>query len=508
MTFRRGTLYTARFEPGGRNVIYSARWQSEASAMFSVRPNSPESQAIGQSDALVQAISKDQQAAVLLKPRLMSGRIAGTLATMALGGGGAKELLSRVMAADFAPDGRIVAAEYTGDTTRVHLPVGNVVYQTSDLLTSLRVSRGGLIAVTSIGQVIILDSVGTVKVSIDAANITGTAWHPDREELWYSTSEGRGAGSIVAVDPNGTRRTVWHGRAMALQDIASDGTALAIATDTQGGVLVQQNGSSDAKDMAWLDRSTALAVSPAGDALLLTEGGDSGGGVYMRRLDGSPAVRLGEGVGLSWSPKGDRVLIAKGQHQYEIVPVGAGVSRTINHPDIWSFFGWFSPDGSRLLVNGRIKDDPYRFWWMDESGATTEAGPAGVDHWAGQVPLSNDGRLIAVFKSGQSMARTVVVYPLDGGAPVPVAGMNPDEAVIRFSDDDRHLLVYNRDQLPARISKLDYRTGTRTVWREFAPADAAGIAGFESIAMTPSGSVVAYNYTRSLGTAFLVTGLK
>jgi len=39
----------------------------------------------------------------------------------------------------------------------------------------------------------------------------------------------------------------------------------------------------------------------------------------------------------------------------------------------------------------------------------------------------------------------------------------------------------------ARISKLDYRTGARTLWREFGPTDAAGIAGFDSIAMTPSG---------------------
>jgi hypothetical protein len=145
---------------------------------------------------------------------------------------------------------------------------------------------------------------------------------------------------------------------------------------------------------------------------------------------------------------------------------------------------------------------------MDESGATTDAGPPGIDHWAGQVPLSNDGRLIAGFKSGQNMSRTVAVYPVDGGAPIPVAGMNPDEVVIRFSDDDRHLLVYDRDRLPARIFKLDYRTGTRTLWREFAPADAAGIAGFPLVAMTPNGSVVAYTYSRSLGTAFLVTGLK
>ena len=508
LTFRRGTVQSARFEPGSQNVIYSARWQSEPLAVFSVRPNSPESQIIGQSEALVMAISSNQQAAVLLRPRLQSGSISGTLATMALGGGGVKEVLAGVMAADFTADGRLVAAEFTGDTGKVHFPAGHVIFQSGDMPVGLRVSRGGLIAIISRFDLKVLDAAGTVKTSLAVPNITGIAWRPDREELWYSINEGRGAGSIVALSPDGSRRSVWHGRAMDLQDIASDGGVLAIATERQGGVLVQQDGSDAARDLGWLDASIGLAISPAGDALLLTEAGDSGKGVYMRKLDGSPAVKLGEGWGLAWSPGGDRVLISVAPDKHEIVPVGAGASRSIDHRDVWSIFAWFSPDGRRLLVNGRVNDGPYRFWWMDESGATTEAGPAGIDHWAGQVPLSNDGTLIAGFKSGQSMAKTVQVYPADGGNPTPVMGLDHDEAVIRFSADDRHLLVYNRDRLPARIFQLDYRTGARTLWREFAPADAAGIDGFGMIAMTPSGSVVAYNYVRSLGTVFTVSGLK
>jgi hypothetical protein len=63
----------------------------------------------------------------------------------------------------------------------------------------------------------------------------------------------------------------------------------------------------------------------------------------------------------------------------------------------------------------------------------------------------------------------VAVYPLDGGEPIPVKGLEPSEVAIRFAQGDRHLLVYDRDRLPARIFKLDYRTGERTLWRQFAP---------------------------------------
>jgi hypothetical protein len=126
---------------------------------------------------------------------------------------------------------------------------------------------------------------------------------------------------------------------------------------------------------------------------------------YLRKLDGSPAVRLGEGTGRAFSPDGQRVLGMTDVHTSQLVPVGAGTTKVISHLDIWSYFQWFHPDGQRVLLNGRLRDQPYRFWFMDESGKLTEAGPPGLDHWAGQDPLSNDGRLLAAFKSGQNTAK-------------------------------------------------------------------------------------------------------
>ena len=86
--------------------------------------------------------------------------------------------------------------------------------------------------------------------------------------------------------------------------------------------------------------------------------------------------------------------------------------------------------------------------------------------------------------------------------------MRPDEVAIRFAAGDRPLYVYDRDRLPAQIFKLDYRTGQRTLFKEFAPADPAGIASFGWVVMTPDGRVVAYNYTRALGTVYQISGLK
>jgi serine/threonine protein kinase len=511
ITFRRGTTHTARFEPGTKNVVYSARWQGDPPAMYSVRANSPESQPVGESDTIVLAISSAQQAAVLRSPRLMSGRIGGTLAVMPLGGGGARDLATRIMAADFTADGQLAAAEYTGDLNRIHLPVGKVLYETtSGPVTDLRCEpHGGRIALTTFDDIRVIDAGGVLLHTLKVTGVTGIDWSPDGKELWYSQVDGPGQTTIVASRLDGAPgRRVWRGRRVALQDIAADGTLLVVEEQLQDGVFVQRDGSATAVDLSWLDGTHASAISPSGDALLFSETGDAGGGFYIRKLDGSPAVRLGGGFAMDIAPAGDRVLASKDLHTHTVVPTGAGTPRDFPHPEVWSFFAWFHPDGRRLFVNGRIKDAPYRFWWMDDSGKFTEAGPSGLDHWAGQVPLSNDGRLLAAFKSGQGMTHTVAIYPLDGGSAFPIAGMRPDEVAIRFAAGDRHLFVYDRDRLPAQIFKLDYRTGQRTLFKEFAPADPAGITSFRWIVMTPDGRVVAYNYRRAMGTVYQISGLK
>jgi hypothetical protein len=79
--------------------------------------------------------------------------------------------------------------------------------------------------------------------------------------------------------------------------------------------------------------------------------------------------------------------------------------------------------------------------------------------------------------------------------------------VIRFAQGDREVFVFNREGLPARVFRVDYRTGARRLWREFTPADPAGIAGIPSIAMTADGQIIAFNYWRVLNTLYEVGGL-
>jgi hypothetical protein len=101
----------------------------------------------------------------------------------------------------------------------------------------------------------------------------------------------------------------------------------------------------------------------------------------------------------------------------------------------------------------------------------------------------------------------MTVHALDGSESIPVRGKDPGEAVIRFAEGDREIFVYRREGLPARVFRLDYRTGARQLWREFQPGDPAGIGGIPGIAMTADGKIMAFNYRRFLSTLYEVGGL-
>ena len=94
---------------------------------------------------------------------------------------------------------------------------------------------------------------------------------------------------------------------------------------------------------------------------------------------------------------------AAGSHAQALVmePVGPGTPRELPHPDLYSVWGWFLPEGG-ILINGRGRNNVWRFYLMDKSGHATPIGPDAMDHWAGQQVASGDGSMVAGFPSGQN----------------------------------------------------------------------------------------------------------
>jgi hypothetical protein len=271
--------------------------------------------------------------------------------------------------------------------------------------------------------------------------------------------------------------------------------------------MARPPGSASEIDFSWLDGSEAADISRDGRTLLFNETAAGGGetqSFYVRGMDGSPAIRLGEGSATTLSGDGRLVLaqsVVGPRNEVLIVPTGAGESRRVSLPGIErGVWFWFTPDGRRIVFTAS-KSGALRIFIMDlEGGRPRPITPDGVTNYSWQQCLSPDGRFVAGSNRW--------VYPVDGGESRAVPGIEPWEALMSWTADSRALYVLQREGLPARVHRVDIATGRRELWKELMPADPAGIDGIPALKMTPDGRAYAYNFTRVLADLYLVEGLK
>jgi len=526
LTFRRGVVTGARFTPDGRSIVYSARWGGGQSEIYSVRPASPESRSLELHGATVLAVSSNEELALQLRPKLWSGFLHGTLARVPFGGGVPREVMDNVQDADWAPDGGSLAALRFGLSAAVRwvveLPPGKTLYEDpSGPVIGVRISpdgrgialaEGGFLGLPT--AIRFVDRNGKSRVLAEAA-VSGIAWSPGGGEIWFSQNDGVGSSSLWAVDLSGRKRLLLrHAGAMILRDISRDGAVLASFGHPQMSVMFKSPEEATERDLSWLDGSQAEAISEDGRTLLLNEtgvGAGPGGAFYLRSTDGSPAVRLGEGVANALSADGKWVTARPREFRDRVmvVPTGAGQTRTIPLPypaDQW----WFFPDGKRLLVNGVLPGSHapgISSIGLDGRGLTRIA-PDGWDSFFGEVPISPDGKWIDCQSGGLDNV-SLRLYPSDGSlAYRTVPGFEPDDVVIRWTPDGRSLYVFKRNELPARVLRLDIETGKRTPLFALMPADGAGVTRIPIVVITPDARAYAYNVTRELSDLYLVGGLK
>ena len=77
LTFRQGTIRSARFSPDGQTVVYAAAWAGQPIEVFTVRPGAPESRPLGLTGANVRAVWPSGELAVLIRTAYM-GLFPGT----------------------------------------------------------------------------------------------------------------------------------------------------------------------------------------------------------------------------------------------------------------------------------------------------------------------------------------------------------------------------------------------------------------------------------------------
>jgi serine/threonine protein kinase len=515
LTYRRGFISNARFAPDGQTILYSADWDGASSRIFSTRSGGRESTALPLPSASLLAVSSRGEMAILLEPKIdynLYFRL-GTLALVPLSGGSPREVLREVRSADWGPDGKDLAVVRQAEARqRLEYPPGRTVYESPAWIASVRVSpRGDRIAFYE-GlpfkgySLSVVDSqsrkavLGPVRPDFWAS-----AWSPDGEEIWFPESiSGTGVETpIMAADLSGRQRLLERGPLTAdLNDVSRDGRALITLFDWQEWTRGSLSGHKTESRLVGRMDLRLVDLSEDGKLLVLREVLFQGTqGVWIAKGDGSPPIRLGDGLAHALSPDGAWVLASSQEGKLLAQPTAAGGPRSVSEGFFESirWASWFR-DGKRVLVWGQAKGGKSGIFVVDpDAHEPRRVAPEGYELVAGGNALSPDGLLVVA----RSPENQIVLCPVDGGQPRPVPGLAGLFVPVQWAADGKGFYVFRMGEIPARVEKIDVASGRATLWKELAPPDIAGVS-VRAVAMTPDGKYYAYSCQQYLNTLYLV----
>jgi Tol biopolymer transport system component len=511
LTYRRGSILSARFSPDGKSIVFAAAWDGQPMELYTTRPESPESRSLGLSHASLLSVSSTGDLAVALGWRQVVGwESLGTLARVPLEGGAPREILENVMSADWSPDGKELAVVRDAGVARhLEYPIGKRLYETASWMSSPRVSPDGkLVAIIdnpqrgdNVGHIAVLDSNG--KKRLDGPQVgNGIAWSKDGKEIWYA------GGSLFATDLSGKTRLVapFISGFTVLHDVGRDGRTLLARPMYRREIVGLAPGETTERNLTWLDWSFPTAISNDGKTVLFDEQNLPVYQAYLRKTDGSPAVLLGKYHSIDLSPDGKWALVADAeQKQLMLLPTGAGQARSIATGTVIYQGCAFFPDGTRVVAAGSEPGHRSRLYVVPLDGSKPRPiTPEGVTLLPTSGTVSPDGRTIPALGPD----RRIMLYPSEPGEPRPAPGLQPDELPIRWTPDGRAMWVFRPSEVPTKVYQVDMTTGDRKLWKELTPPDPAGVLTMGPIVMTPDGKSYVYSYRRTLDELVLVEGLK
>ena len=209
---------------------------------------------------------------------------------------------------------------------------------------------------------------------------------------------------------------------MLIDDITRDRKVLVTVVDARLGISGLAPGAKQESDLSWFDASSIYDISADGSTILFEElsyGAARNPAIYLRKTDGSPAVRLGDGNRPALSPDGKWVacIVNAGSEDASCVccRLERGKRATLVRPGMhYGRVEWF-PRGSKLLFTGNDPGRRPRTYVQDMRGGRPMPVTAGG---VSASRVSPDGKYVTAVVGGK-----LNLLPIAGGEPKTVVDM-------------------------------------------------------------------------------------
>jgi hypothetical protein len=235
------------------------------------------------------------------------------------------------------------------------------------------------------------------------------------------------------------------------------------------------------KDLSWLNVSFFPILSGDGSLLTFGDGSDMAGDNYavmLRRTDGSPAVRLGEGGVMGMSRDKQWVLSSVPSVPVKLMlyPTGAGSARRLDHGEFAGITAaGFLGDDKDILVCGNEPGHAVRCYSRPLANGTFRPfTPEGVRGAVG----SPDGQFIVA-----RLGDTYQQFSVRDGKSAGVPGLTNNDVVIRYSPDGKFLWTRQVGSVPVRVDQIDLKTGARSRLLPDFGARRPGVTGISELSL-------------------------
>ena len=233
------------------------------------------------------------------------------------------------------------------------------------------------------------------------------------------------------------------------------------------------------------------------------------------KTDGAGAGRLSDPRGIGTDPVSGHVFIAeKGNARIsEFTSWGAFVKA----------WGWGVADGSAeaqtcgpaepevapaatLCQKGIAGNGPGQFTLprgvaVDATGNVYVVdGPVEGEKGTRVQKFSPSGQFLLMFGAG--------VNKTSGADTCTKTDIEAGDVPIRWSTDERSLLVFRKSESVPKIYAVDLTTGSNELWKEIIPADPAGIIDVWGVHIAPDDKSYYYSYMRNLSDLYVIEGLR